>query len=253
MSSNRNFVKPFLALSWLAAVLGSCLASAAEPNATLQQVRGSVRVQDEAGSRAGANTTRLAAGSRVVAASRSSAQLQYDDSCNVAVEPGEFAIVGQRSPCACTAASNGDGTAVPPSGDALLRELSGDVKVNGGRAFEAGREGQQVRSGNRIMLGGGSRAVLEFLDGCRIELDADKLVEVPQFSPCVCGVLAQQNLAPANAAALGSAPAGVTPGLPLIAGAVVVGVVLNNSDGSPVVIELPDDEEEEEEEEEESP
>lgn len=226
---------------WLLAAglaTAQAVAQTREPNATLGEVRGAVTVSQPGQRQAGRVEQRLRPGQRVDAPARGRARIKYDDGCTVDVDANKFSLVGERSPCAC-AAGNGDEEKQrqsPLRNDAWLRELTGRVMVNEGRDFQNGREGQQVKEGDRVMVGGQSRAILEFFDGCRVEIDADKLIEIPENSPCACGVLAQQNMQPGQIGAPGVAgPAAATPpGLlvPLItAGAVIL--LLDNDDASP--------------------
>lgn len=223
-----------MAFAVLLLLAGNAFAQANDGNATLREVRGAVSVRDGNGSQAGQSNQGLLPGQRVDAAASALANIEYNDGCDVRVESNKFAIVGRQSPCACAAGSRDASGSEPASGDAILRELAGRVSLNQGSEFQLARDGQGARPGDRVMVSSQSRAVLEFADGCRIELNQESLVEVPRFSPCACGALVQQSLRPGAAATAATGAATNSPALfsvPFIA-AGVAELVLDH-DASP--------------------
>jgi len=76
---------------------------------------------------------------------------------------------------------------------ATLKELKGTVLVEQDAPFAAGRLAQSLNEGDRIQAGiGESSAVVEYSDGCELEIDPGTTVTLPQDSPCACAVAAAE-------------------------------------------------------------
>ena len=94
---------------------------------------------------------------------------------------------------------------------ATLDEMSGDVKINQGSQFVEARLGQEVNARDRIMAMERADASIRYHDGCELDIHAGTLVTVPATSPCKGGVPLVQQLAPANAGAVGSVTVATDP------------------------------------------
>lgn len=106
--------------------------------------------------------------------------------------------------------------------------------VNEGKAFAPGRLQQRLKPGDRVMVMDKSRTTIVFDDDCRLDIEANKLVVVPDRSTCAGGYLAEQGINPGGSGAIGgTAGSGGSGLLPVIAGAVIVAVVLDEDDSSP--------------------
>lgn len=123
----------------------------------------------------------------------------------------------------------------PPQPIATIDKITGKVMVNEGKAFAPGRLQQRLKPGDRVMVMDKSRTTIVFDDDCRLDVEANKLVVVPDRSTCAGGYLAEQGINPGGSGAIGGGAAGSGgPGLlPLGIGAVVVAVVLDEDDSSP--------------------
>lgn len=121
----------------------------------------------------------------------------------------------------------------PPQPIATIDKITGKVMVNEGKEFAPGRLQQRLKPGDRVMVMGKSRATIVFDDDCRLDIEANKLVVVPDRSTCAGGYLAEQSINPAGSGAIGGAGSGGSALLPLVAGAVVVAIVLDEDDSSP--------------------
>ncbi|MFT3807402.1 hypothetical protein [Arenimonas sp.] len=122
----------------------------------------------------------------------------------------------------------------PPQPIATIDKITGKVMVNEGKAFAPGRLQQRLKPGDRVMVMDKSKTTIVFDDDCRLDIEANKLVVVPDRSTCAGGYLAEQGINPGGSGAIGSS--GVSGGkalLPLAIGAVVVAVVLDEDDSSP--------------------
>lgn len=121
----------------------------------------------------------------------------------------------------------------PPQPNATIDKINGKVMVNEGKAFAPGRLQQRLKPGDRVMVLEKSNATIVFDDDCRLNIEANKLVVVPDRSTCAGGYLAEQGINPGGSGAIGSAGSGGSGLLPLAIGAVVVAVVLDEDDSSP--------------------
>jgi hypothetical protein len=78
----------------------------------------------------------------------------------------------------------------------------------------------RLKPGDRIMVQAGSHATIVFDDKCRLDIEANKLVTVPEQSVCACGLLVEQGLNPAGGAAIGGTVVTNAQGA-IIAGAII--------------------------------
>lgn len=103
-------------------------------------------------------------------------------------------------------------------------EVQGSVQVNTGNGFAPLREGQVLQPGDRVMVMGNSEATLTFSDGCKLEVEEETIVTVPEKSTCAGGIATVQTIAPASTGAVGGYAGGVDwKGFWTIAGIVIVG------------------------------
>lgn len=121
----------------------------------------------------------------------------------------------------------------PPQPIAKIDKITGKVMVNEGKEFAPGRLQQRLKPGDRVMVMDKSKTTIVFDDDCRLDIEANKLVVVPDRSTCAGGYLAEQSINPGGSGAIGGASSGGSGLLPLAIGAVVVAVVLDEDDSSP--------------------
>lgn len=122
----------------------------------------------------------------------------------------------------------------PPQPIAKIDKISGKVMVNEGKEFAPGRLEQRLKPGDRVMVMDKSRTTIVFDDDCRLDIEANKLVVVPDRSTCAGGYLAEQTLNPSGSGAIGGS--GVSGGkalLPIAAAIVITAAVLDEDDASP--------------------
>ena len=122
----------------------------------------------------------------------------------------------------------------PPQPIATIDKITGKVMVNEGKAFAPGRLQQRLKPGDRVMVMDKSTATIVFDDDCRLTVEANKLVVVPDRSTCAGGYLAEQGINPGGAGAIGGS--GVSSGqalLPVAAAVIITAVVLDEDDASP--------------------
>jgi hypothetical protein len=65
-----------------------------------------------------------------------------------------------------------------------LQDVEGTVLIKRGDESIPVVEGQQVFSADDVLVTEGAKAILVFVDGCDLSLDAEELYEVPRRSPC---------------------------------------------------------------------
>ena len=82
----------------------------------------------------------------------------------------------------------------PPQPIATIDKITGKVMVNEGKAFAPGRLQQRLKPGDRVMVMDKSRTTIVFDDDCRLDIEANKLVVVPDRSTCAGGYLAEQGI-----------------------------------------------------------
>lgn len=91
-----------------------------------------------------------------------------------------------------------------PDPNATLTEFEGQVSVNQGKEFVPVQAGMRLKPGDRIMVQEDSEATLTFDDECRLEIEENKLVTVPDRSTCAGATLVEQGLQPSGGEAIGS-------------------------------------------------
>jgi hypothetical protein len=75
--------------------------------------------------------------------------------------------------------------AAAPAGAAVLSQANGNVLVNTGNGFGGGQVGQQLRPGDRVMIGsGGGYAYIAYSTSCVQRVQAGTVVVVQQGIPC---------------------------------------------------------------------
>jgi hypothetical protein len=75
--------------------------------------------------------------------------------------------------------------AIAPAGAAVLSQANGNVLVNVGNGFGAGQAGQQLKPGDRVMIGtGGGDAFIAYSTSCVERVSAGTVVVVKQGIPC---------------------------------------------------------------------
>lgn len=121
-----------------------------------------------------------------------------------------------------------------PAGAATLKSVDGDVLVNAGNGFVRATAGQEVRSGDRVMVGArGGAAAIAYDQGCLENVQKGHVVTVKPFSPCGAADSGDGESRGRGAGAVGGSGGGVVgpvaggiPNAALIAGgaAVAVGV-----------------------------
>jgi hypothetical protein len=91
-----------------------------------------------------------------------------------------------------------------PDPNATLTEFEGKVSVNQGKEFVPAQAGMRLKPGDRIMVQEDSEVTLTFDDECRLEIEENKLVTVPDRSTCAGATLVEQGLQPRGGEAIGS-------------------------------------------------
>ena len=84
----------------------------------------------------------------------------------------------------------------------------GHVLVNTGEEFRPVSQGQTLNPGDRIMVQDDSGAKLKFDDDCAFEVGENKIVTIPEKSPCAGGTVAQQELQPTGGDTVGGGSTG---------------------------------------------
>jgi hypothetical protein len=88
----------------------------------------------------------------------------------------------------------------------------------------------RLKPGDRVMVQDKSRATIVFDDKCRLDIEANKLVTVPDESVCACGLLVQQGLNPAGGGPIGGGTAITNGQGALITGSIIaIGLCLDDS------------------------
>lgn len=91
-----------------------------------------------------------------------------------------------------------------PNPNATLTEFEGQVSVNQGKEFVPAEAGMRLKPGDRIMVKEGGEVTLTFDDECRLEIEENKLVTIPDRSTCAGATLVEQGLQPQGGEAIGS-------------------------------------------------
>ncbi len=101
----------------------------------------------------------------------------------------------------------GANAAEPPKSNSALTEAKGKVLVNTGKAFAPAALDMRLKAGDRVMVQEDSEATITFDDGCKLEVEENKLVSVPDRSSCAGAVVMQQGINPVGGAAIGGGAA----------------------------------------------
>ncbi|HUL96893.1 MAG TPA: hypothetical protein VLT89_12825 [Usitatibacter sp.] len=111
------------------------------------------------------------------------------------------------------------------NGIAKLIDLRGNVLVSQATGLAAGKDSERLMDGMRVITTSNSGAVVQFDNGCRVELKENQRFEVQRDKPCEA-LLAQVEsmVRPTVVAAAGPAPALLTPGTAVQAGLVGLSV-----------------------------
>jgi hypothetical protein len=91
-----------------------------------------------------------------------------------------------------------------PAPNATVNDVDGKVSVNQGDGFNPAADGMRLKPGDRVMVQDDSSADLKFDDECEFEVKENKIVTVPDRSPCAGGVPLVQELNPAGGSAIGT-------------------------------------------------
>lgn len=103
-----------------------------------------------------------------------------------------------------------------PDPNSTLTKMVGQVSVNAGDGFQPAAVDMRLKPGDRVMVQDKSGATIVFDDKCRLDIEASKLVVVPDRSACAGAIVKSDGLT------LASGPGTWSPYL----GLVVLGVLL---------------------------
>jgi hypothetical protein len=92
-----------------------------------------------------------------------------------------------------------------PEPNSTITELKGSVSVNQGEEFRPAVKGMRLKPGDRVMAQDDSEADIKFDDECKMDVDENKIVTIPDRSTCAGGVPVVQELNPAGGSAIGAA------------------------------------------------
>ena len=178
-------------------------AADAAANSTLSDLHGQVSVNQDGNFAPAKPDMRLKAGDKVMVRGKSSAAIVFDDQCRVDIAENKVVTVSELSACACRLLTEQKSNSGVPESNAALRQIKGAVLVNEGREFSPAKLDMRLKPGDRIMAQAASGATIVFDDSCKLEIDANKLVTVPDQSVCKCGLLVEQGLTPGSGSAIG--------------------------------------------------
>lgn len=170
--------------------LASDAVSTAGVDASLAQVQGTVLVNQGERFVAAAPGLALKKNDRIMAMDDSAAVVKYFEGCEFRVEAGTVATLPEQLPCECGDFSQTSGAI------GRIVEAVGDVQFGQGGQFSGASAGQSFAVGQVLRAGSGSRAIIEFRDGCRTEVAADSAYTIPSRSPCSCAAVAIEQVGP---------------------------------------------------------
>lgn len=84
----------------------------------------------------------------------------------------------------------------------------GSVLVNQGEEFRPASQGMQLKPGDRVMVQDDSEAKLKFDDDCSYSVGENKIITIPEKSPCAGGTVIAQEMNPAGGNAIGGGTTG---------------------------------------------
>jgi hypothetical protein len=199
---------------------GPAAAATADANSTLRETQGHVSVNQGSGFAPANLDMRLKPGDKISVSGKSAATIIFDDQCRLDIEANKSITVPELSACACRLASDSkkDETPTPNS---TLRQMQGLVSVNDGKEFSPAKPDMRLKPGDRVMVQAQSHATIVFDDKCQLDIDANKLVTVPDQSVCACGLLVEQGLNPVGGSAIGGTAISNSTGA-IIAGTITV-------------------------------
>jgi hypothetical protein len=67
---------------------------------------------------------------------------------------------------------------------ATLVDLSGKVLVNAGNGFKVAKEAQSISVGSRVTASAGAQGVVQYDDGCRVDVKPGSVYTIAAKSPC---------------------------------------------------------------------
>lgn len=82
--------------------------------------------------------------------------------------------------------------------------IEGSVLLNQGEQFADAVIDTPTKEGDRVMAMEKARAVIQFDDGCDLEVDPGTIVTVPDKSPCAGAIVSVEQVAPTGTVAGGS-------------------------------------------------
>jgi hypothetical protein len=111
------------------------------------------------------------------------------------------------------------------NGIAKLVDLHGNVLVSRATGLAAGTDSERLMDGMRVITTSNSGVVVQFDNGCRVELKENQRFEVQRDKPCEALLVQVESVVqPTTIAAVGPAPALLTPGTVVQAGLVGLSV-----------------------------
>jgi hypothetical protein len=109
-------------------------------------------------------------------------------------------------------------------GIARLTDVHGNVLVSRDTGLAAGSNATRLMDGMRVITTSHSGAVVEYDDGCRVELKENQRVVIERDRPCAALLAAVESIVEPSVALAAAPGLGLTPGTLVQAGLVGVGV-----------------------------
>jgi co-chaperonin GroES (HSP10) len=91
-----------------------------------------------------------------------------------------------------------------PEPNATLTKFEGQVSVNQGKEFVRAKVQMRLKPGDRVMVQEDSEATITFDDECKMEVEENKILTIPDRSTCAGGEPVVQQLNPTGGAAIGA-------------------------------------------------
>jgi hypothetical protein len=137
---------------------------------------------------------------RVMTMDDSRAVVHYFEGCEFEIEEGNEVEIPEQLPCECLDFSEAEEIDEPV---ARIIEAEGPMQLGRDDVFSAVTLNQQLRVGEVLRVPDDSRALIEFREGCQVEMDRldndgdDKEdYEIPDRSPCPCAAWLVNNVSP---------------------------------------------------------
>jgi len=136
---------------------------------------------------------------------------------------------------AATAAALGVGAQQAPKDGTIAKlvDLNGNVLVSRDAGLVSGNEALRLQPNTRVITTANSRVIVEYDDGCRVELKENQRFEVERGKPCAL-LVATSIIAPTTGAAPLLVGAGLAVAAGTGAGVAAVGVLVDQRGGSTV-------------------